>query len=85
MFGLLSLMWFLLVGLAAGWAATWLMGAGRAGLLTMMAVGVLGSFVGPFVLRLVGFKTIGFPASLLAAVLGAAICISAIRYFGPKL
>ncbi|MEO0530472.1 MAG: GlsB/YeaQ/YmgE family stress response membrane protein [Planctomycetota bacterium] len=84
MFGLFSLIWMLLIGLAAGWIATWLMNAGKPGLLGMMLVGVIGSFIGPFVIRLIGFKTVGFPASLVAAVLGAVLCIAAIRYFGPK-
>lgn len=85
MFGLFSLIWFLLIGLAAGWAGTRLMGAGNANVLTMMVVGVAGSFVGPFVLRILGFKTAAFPATLVAAVIGAVICIAAMRYLGPKL
>lgn len=81
---MISLVWFLLIGLAAGWAGTRLMGAGGAGVLTMMLVGVVGSYIGPFVLRVIGFKTAGFPATLVAAVIGAVICIAALRYFGPK-
>lgn len=79
-----SLIWFLLIGLAAGWAGTRLMGAGGSSVLTMMVVGVVGSYIGPFVLRVIGFKTAGFPATLVAAVIGAVICIAALRYFGPK-
>lgn len=81
MFGLI---WFLLVGLMAGWIATQVMGAGKPGVLGMMLVGVIGSMIGPFLIRVVGFKTVGFPASLIAAVLGAILCIAALRYFGPK-
>lgn len=79
-----SLIWMLLIGLAAGWIATQVMGAGKPGVLGMMLVGVIGSFIGPFLIRLVGFKTVGFPGSLIAAVVGAIVCIAAIRYFGPK-
>lgn len=81
MFGLI---WKLLIGLAAGWIATLLMSANKPGLLGMMLVGVIGSIVGPVLLRVVGFSTVGFPASLIAAVIGAVVCIAAIRYFGPK-
>lgn len=74
----------LIVGLAAGWAATRLMGAGNAGWLAMLVVGVVGSFVGPWALLLVGFETVGFPGSLIAAVIGAVLCILALRYLAPK-
>jgi len=79
-----SLIWMLLIGLVAGWIATRLMGAGNAGVVAMMVVGVVGSFVGPLVIRLFGFKTVQFPASLIAAVLGAILCIAALRYLAPK-
>lgn len=80
-----SFIWFLLIGLAAGWAGTRLMSAGGANVLTMMVVGVVGSFIGPFVLGLLGFEGKGSIASFIAAVVGAVICIAAMRYFGPKL
>lgn len=79
-----SLIWFLIIGLLAGYLATWFMEAGRAGVLGMMVVGVLGSFIGGFVIRLFGFQAVGFPATLVSATVGAVICIAAIRYFGPK-
>lgn len=82
---MINLIGLLLIGLAAGWAGTRLMGAGGAGVLTMMVVGVIGSYVGPLLFSLVGFKKIVFPASLLPAVVGAVVCIAAVRYFGPKL
>lgn len=74
----------LLIGLAAGYLASRFMGAENASVLPMLVVGVVGSFVGPIVIRLLGFKTLGFPGSLIAATVGAALCIAAIRYFGPK-
>ncbi len=79
-----SLIWFLIIGLLAGYLATWFMEAGRAGVLGMMVVGVLGSFIGGLVFSIMGFKAVGFPATLVSATVGAAICIAAIRYFGPK-
>lgn len=79
-----SLIWFLLIGLVAGYLATWFMEAGRSGVLGMMVVGVLGSFIGGFVFSVMGFKAVSFPATLVSATVGAALCIAAIRYFGPK-
>lgn len=79
-----SLIWNLLIGLAAGWIASRIMQAGNAGWLSMMVVGVIGSFVGPALLRLIGFSSVGFPATLISATVGAIVCIAALRYFGPK-
>ncbi len=41
-----SLIWFLLIGLIAGWLASWIVGGG--GLLTYLISGVLGAFVGGY-------------------------------------
>lgn len=44
-----SLIVFLLIGLVAGWLASFIVGGG--GLIKYLVSGVLGAFVGPFVLR----------------------------------
>ena len=76
--------WTLLIGLAAGWIASRVMQAGNAGWLSMMVVGVAGSFVGPALLWLIGLKSFGVAGTLISATLGAVLCIAALRYFGPK-
>jgi uncharacterized membrane protein YeaQ/YmgE (transglycosylase-associated protein family) len=80
-----SLIWMLLIGLGAGCAAAWMMGSSKAGWLPLLVVGVLGSFVGGFLFRLIGFKVVGFPAELLTATVGAMVCIYAIRKWAPRL
>jgi uncharacterized membrane protein YeaQ/YmgE (transglycosylase-associated protein family) len=61
----------IVVGLLAGWA-TGLVRRGRGyGLIGNLLVGVLGAFVGDFVLGLVGLHAQGFLGSLVAATLGA--------------
>lgn len=80
-----SLIGMLFIGLVAGAAAAFVMGSSRPGWIPTIAVGVLGSFVGGFLFNLLGFQIAGFPASLVSAVIGAVICIYAIRIWGPKL
>lgn len=71
---------FLLVGLVAGWLASLLVGGG--GLLRNMVVGVLGAYVGPVALSLLGFSIgTGVPilTSLIVATVGAVIVILVAR------
>ncbi|TWT46696.1 GlsB/YeaQ/YmgE family stress response membrane protein [Botrimarina hoheduenensis] len=82
---MLSLLWMLLIGLGAGSLAAWFMNAPRPGWLPTLVVGVLGSFVGGFLFRMVGFGVKGFPADLLTATVGAVVCIYAIRKWGSRL
>lgn len=79
MFGLI---WLLMIGLAAGCAATWMMESGRTGWLPVLAVGVLGSFVGGVLFRMVGFRPESLLGELIAATVGAMACIYAIRRWG---
>ncbi|MEM9186257.1 MAG: GlsB/YeaQ/YmgE family stress response membrane protein [Planctomycetota bacterium] len=65
-----GLIYFLLIGLSAGWIANQVMG-GSSGLLTMLVVGVVGSFVGGFLIRLLGFSKKGPIAELITAAIGA--------------
>lgn len=77
-------LWFALFGIAAGWLASRLMGAGQPGWLGLLIVGCVGSVVGPLLFELVGFKTYGLIADLIASVAGAALCIYAMQQWGPR-
>lgn len=81
---MLNLIGMLLIGLFAGWIASRLMGSSNPGVIGLIVVGVLGSFVGGFLFQIVGFTQMRFPASLIPAVVGAAICIAAIRKWGKR-
>ena len=72
---MLDLIGMLLVGLAAGWIASRIMKSGERGVLGMLVVGVVGSYVGGFLINLLGFKAYGLPGTLITAVLGAILCI----------
>jgi uncharacterized membrane protein YeaQ/YmgE (transglycosylase-associated protein family) len=73
--GVWSLIVFLVVGLAAGWLAGNIMKGRGFGLLGNLAVGVIGSFVGGFLFRLVGLGPTHIVGSLIAAVVGAIVLL----------
>jgi uncharacterized membrane protein YeaQ/YmgE (transglycosylase-associated protein family) len=78
-----NLLWFLLIGLAAGWLASQLTGSGNSDLLRMLIVGVIGAFVGGLLIRLLGFEANSTIAELITATLGAVLLVLALRRWGP--
>jgi len=75
---------WLIIGLIAGWLASMIMGRGGYGIVGDIVIGVVGAFIGGFVLRLLN---IGGPTaadatswpSFIGAVLGAIILIAILR------
>ncbi len=81
---MLSLLWMLFVGLAAGWIASKVMKAERPGVIGMMVVGVLGSFIGGALFWLIGLEATNTAGKLVTSTVGAIVCIGLIRKFGPR-
>ena len=71
--------WFILIGLVAGWLAGQIMKGGGYGVLGDLAVGVVGALIGGFLFGLVGFRTVGLLAKLISATVGAVILIGGLR------
>ncbi len=68
---------FLVVGLVAGWLASFVLGSGG-GLLVYLITGVLGAFVGPLVLDKLNLKiALGNPlvTQVLVSAVGAAVVV----------
>jgi uncharacterized membrane protein YeaQ/YmgE (transglycosylase-associated protein family) len=74
----MQLLWFLLIGLAAGWLASAVMGS-RFGLIGDLIIGVIGAFVGGFLFSLFGFSSAGLLGSLITAFVGAVVLILILR------
>lgn len=74
-------LWFLLVGLIAGWLAGKLTRGSGFGTVGNIVLGVLGSFVGGFVFDKIGFVAGGTLASIIVATVGAALLIYVVRLF----
>ena len=67
--------WYLLIGLAAGWLANLIVKGSGAGLLVNLIVGILGGILGGWVLSLIGWVPVGTLGSLATAVIGALLLL----------
>jgi len=74
-----SLIWFLLIGLIAGWLAGQMMRGGGYGLVGDMIVGVIGAFLGGWLFGLLGIAVGGLIGSLITAFVGAVVLIFLLR------
>jgi uncharacterized membrane protein YeaQ/YmgE (transglycosylase-associated protein family) len=75
----MSILWFLLIGLAAGWLAGQIMKSPRSGLVGDLIVGVIGALLGGFLFNLLGISAGGLLGSLITATVGAVVLIAALR------
>ena len=76
----MDIIWFLIVGLIAGWLASVLVGGGGLGLIGDLATGVLGAFLGGFLFRRLGISAgDGMLGSIIVATVGAIILILLLR------
>lgn len=75
----MDLVWFVLIGIAAGWLAGQIMKGGGFGLVGDLIVGVIGALVGGFLFGLLGIQTTGLLGSLITATVGAVVLIYALR------
>ena len=71
-----SLIWWILVGLIAGWAAGKIMKGSGYGALADILLGMVGAIVGGWILRILGFYSSGgLISSILVATLGAVVLV----------
>jgi uncharacterized membrane protein YeaQ/YmgE (transglycosylase-associated protein family) len=75
----MHLVWFLLVGLIAGWLAGKLTKGSGYGVLGDIVIGVIGAFVGGFLFRLLGLAAGGTIGSIIVATLGAIVLVWVVR------
>lgn len=76
----MSLLWFLVVGLVAGWLAGILVKGGGFGLVGDLIVGVVGAFLGGFLFNTFGVSMGGgFVGSLVVATVGAVVLLFIVR------
>jgi uncharacterized membrane protein YeaQ/YmgE (transglycosylase-associated protein family) len=70
------LLWVIIVGLIAGWAAGRIMGKGGYGPLMDIVLGIVGGIIGGFLLSLVGLhSTGGLISEIVVAIIGAVFLI----------
>ena len=75
----MDIVWFLLIGLAAGWLASQVMKGGSSSLATDLIMGVIGSILGGFLFGVLGLAATGLIGSLVTATVGAIVLIAGLR------
>ncbi len=70
-----DLIYFLLIGLAAGWLAGKIMKGHSFGIVGNLVVGVIGAVLGGFLFRLVGLLTVSLIGGLISATAGAVVLL----------
>ncbi|MGB0130807.1 GlsB/YeaQ/YmgE family stress response membrane protein [Chlorobium sp.] len=75
----MNLLWFILIGIAAGWLAGQIMKGGGFGLVGDLIVGVIGALLGGYLFGLLGIAAGGLLGSLVTATIGAIVLIALLR------
>jgi uncharacterized membrane protein YeaQ/YmgE (transglycosylase-associated protein family) len=76
---LTGILWWLLVGLIAGFLASVVMRGGGYGIVGDIIVGIVGAFIGGFLASLLGLGASGFIGTVIIAFIGACILIAILR------
>src|SRR5207245_20816 len=74
-----GLLWWLLVGLIAGFLASVVMRGGGYGILGDIIVGIVGAIIGGFLASLLGLGASGLVGTVIIAFLGACVLIAILR------
>jgi uncharacterized membrane protein YeaQ/YmgE (transglycosylase-associated protein family) len=75
----MSILWFLIIGLIAGFLAGKVMRGGGFGVVGDLIVGCIGALLGGWLLGLLGVSWGGFIGSLITAFIGAVVLLWLIR------
>ena len=76
----MSFLYFLLIGLLAGWIAGLILKGRGFGVLGDLIIGCIGSLLGGFLFDLLGVHAAGLVSSLVCAILGAIAFIYLVRF-----
>ena len=74
-----GIIWWIIVGLIAGWIAGRIMKGGGYGMIADIVLGILGGIIGGWIVGQLGFGGGGMVWSILVAILGAVILIALTR------
>ena len=77
----MEFVWFLLIGLAAGWLAGMIMRGGGFGVVGDLVVGVIGAMLGGSLFRALGITAYGRLGELITATVGAVVLVALLRIF----
>lgn len=72
---IMSVVWWIVVGLIAGWAAGKIMKGGGYGVVVDIVLGIVGAVVGGWLMGLVGIYSGSFIGTIIIAIIGAVFLI----------
>jgi uncharacterized membrane protein YeaQ/YmgE (transglycosylase-associated protein family) len=72
---MMHLIWWVVVGLIAGWAAGRIMKGGGYGVIMDIILGIVGAVVGGWLVGVVGIHAGGFISTIIVGIIGAVILI----------
>ncbi|MFZ0583199.1 MAG: GlsB/YeaQ/YmgE family stress response membrane protein [Candidatus Acidiferrales bacterium] len=76
-----GIIWWMLIGLIAGWLAGTIARGRGFGCITDVILGLVGAVVGGWIFSRLGIATFGFLGSLAAATVGAVLLVAVARLF----
>ena len=77
-------LWYLLIGLVAGWLANLIVKGRGAGVVVNLIVGVVGGFLGGWIVGKMGWVPISSFGSLITAVIGAVVLLLIVAMLTPR-
>lgn len=77
-------LWYILIGLAAGWLGSLVVKGSGSGLLVNLVIGVIGSLLGGWIFGLMGLGTTNMLGSLITATVGAIVLLLIVSLFNKK-
>lgn len=80
----MEIIWFLLIGLCAGWLAGQLVKGGGFGVVGDLIVGVIGAILGGFLFRILQITAGGLIGNLVVATVGAIVLLVILRMVNKK-
>lgn len=80
----MRLLWFLLIGLAAGWLAGQITKGGSFGVVNNLIVGVIGAIIGGVLFPLVGLHAYGLIGQLIMATVGSLVLLFLLKKIAKK-
>ncbi len=81
----MHILWWIIVGLIAGWATGKIMKGSGFGVLMDIVIGITGALIGGFIMRSLGYAGRGgMLYTILVAIGGAAVLTAVVRFFTGK-
>ena len=79
----MSFIWFVLIGICAGWLAGKITKGSGFGVVGDLIVGVIGALLGGFAFSLIGMAAYGLIGQLVVATVGAVLLLVLLRFIRP--